>query len=235
MRDQPAAVHDQKIRILILDHHLLVRQGIRLMIESQPGLEVVGEAGTRADALAITQQLASLDQLDIILLDLNLDDEPDPGIIVALLDVAPTAKIILVSAFNDTSLQRQAVHAGVMGILTKQDHQDVLIKAIQKVYMGEVWIDRSMMANVLLRFRQQGGDEPEDPDELAIQQLSFREKEVIELIGEGLKNKDIADRLSISEFTVRHHLTSIYSKLDVNDRLELLIFAYRCKLIELPT
>jgi two-component system nitrate/nitrite response regulator NarL len=121
--------------------------------------------------------------------------------------------------------------AGAMGVVLKEHAAEVLIKAINKVHQGEVWLDRSMMGTVLDEMTQA----PEiDPEGARIASLSDREREVIALIAEGLKNKQIAQRLFISETTVTHHLSSIFSKLDVSDRLELIIYAFRHGLAQLP-
>lgn len=219
-----------QISVLILDHHTLVRQGFRMLVESRLGVKVVGEAGSVSEALALSQQLNP----DIILLELNLDGNLDLEIITKLSKAASKAKIILVTGISESQIRHQAVQLGAMGVVRKEDSSEVLRKAIEKVHAGEVWIDRTMMADVLVKLWRSRDGEPEDPEAMRIVMLSGREKEVIRLVGEGLKNKEIADRLSISEVTVRHHLTSVYNKLEVNDRLELTIFAYRNGLAELP-
>ena len=155
-------------------------------------------------------------------------------IIPDLLAVSPKTRIILVTGFDEPEILQMAVQMGAMGILQKTVSSSVLKKAIEKVHAGEVWIDRTMMANVLTNLSRGGAGSELNSEQSRIETLSDRETEVIALSGEGLKNKQIAARLSISETTVRHHLTSIYSKLDVSDRLELAIFAYRYDLASLP-
>jgi DNA-binding NarL/FixJ family response regulator len=124
---------------------------------------------------------------------------------------------------------------GAMGVVPKTSNRQTLYKAIEKVHAGEVWIDRAMIANVLTQLSRSRLDDETDPEAARIASLSDREREVITLIGKGLKNKEIAARLTISEITVRHHLSSIYSKLNVADRLELTIYAYRNGLADLPS
>jgi len=109
-----------------------------------------------------------------------------------------------------------------------------LLKAITKVYAGEIWFDRSMMGSVLSQMSRVGKGNNQDPEAVKMATLTEREREIITLIGEGLKNKQIADRLFISETTVRHHLTSIFAKLEVSDRLELIIYAFRHNLAQSP-
>jgi DNA-binding NarL/FixJ family response regulator len=113
-----------------------------------------------------------------------------------------------------------------MGIVSKTQSPEVLIKAVRKVHLGEVWIEHSLIANLVNGSFHAQAAPPADPDAEQIRLISEREREVIHLIGRGLKNKQIASQLSIGETTVRHHLTSIYSKLGVSDRLELLIFSH---------
>jgi len=115
----------------------------------------------------------------------------------------------------------------------KQQAADLLLKAIKKVHAGEVWIDRSMMSSVLSDVRSERHEET-DPEAPKIASLTPREREVIALVSEGLKNKLIGERLFISETTVTHHLSSIFSKLDVSDRLELIIYAFRHGLAKIP-
>ena len=223
-QNQPA------IRVMILDHHTLFRDGLRLLIDSCPCMQVVSDSGASEQAI----ELAQLIQPDIILLELNLDACLDIEIIPEMLSARPQARILLVTGITETALHQQAIQMGAMGVVRKSESSQTLLKAIQKVHEGEVWIDRFTMAKVLSQVHQGFRDEPEDPEASSIALLSPREHEVIRLVGEGLKNNDIADRLSISDVTVRHHLTSIYRKLGVNDRLELTIYAYRNNLAPLP-
>ena len=118
-----------------------------------------------------------------------------------------------------------------MGVVLKQYGVDVLIKAIKKVQAGEIWLDRSAMGSLLREMAHQESNE-KDSDESRIRNLTTREHQVIALISEGLKNKQIAERLFISETTVTHHLSSIFSKLHVSDRLELLIYAFGHNLVK---
>jgi DNA-binding NarL/FixJ family response regulator len=222
------AIHP--IRIFILDNHNLVRAGLQLLLDNGLGIEVVGEAGQLDEAI----ELITNYQPDIILFELNLEDQFTTEIISSLLNVCETARLILVTATTDAKVIQNAVEAGVMGVVFKTQSPEVLIKAIEKVNYGEVWLERSMIANVLSNLSHNKNHVRKNSDEENISQLSNREKEVIQLIAQGYKNKRISAQLCISETTVRHHLTSIYSKLGVSDRLELLIFAHRFGLVKSP-
>jgi two-component system nitrate/nitrite response regulator NarL len=219
------------IRVLLVDDHAVVRAGLRLLIESQPGLAIIGEAKNREEALA----LAAREQPQIVLLDLDLGGELSLDFLPELRDVANEAKIIMLTGMRDPEMHRRAVRLGIRGLVMKEQAAEVLVKAIEKVHAGEIWLDRSMMASVLSEITQERQPKQIDPEAKKIATLSQREREVIALIGEGLKNKQIGERLFISETTVRHHLTSIFSKLGVSDRLELVIYAYRHGLATPPS
>jgi two-component system nitrate/nitrite response regulator NarL len=218
------------IRVLIIDDHAVVRAGLRLLLENQPGLLVVGEAKNGTEALAIAAQ----EHPDIMLLDLNLPGESGLDLIPELLHAAERGRVLVLTGMRDPEVHQQAVRRGAMGVVLKDHSAEVVIKAIAKVHVGEVWIDRAMMASVLTDLSQGRAAPALDPAVTKIALLTAREREVIHLIGVGLKNKQIAERLYISETTVRHHLTSIFSKLGVADRLELVIYAYRYGLAKPP-
>ena len=219
-----AAAKLTAIRILLIDDHTVMRLGLRVLIENQQGLTVVGEASGRADAL----ELAEREQPNIILLDLTLPGTDGIELIPELLALAREARILVLTGVLDPEAHKRAIHRGAMGVVLKEKAAEVLIKAIEKVHQGEVWLDRAMVANVVGdRSRLREVKKKDDPEAAKIATLTGREREVIALIGEGLRNRQIADRLFISEGTVRNHLTTVFSKLEVSDRFELLIFSYR--------
>ena len=215
------------VRIVILDSHTLFRAGLRYILNDQAGMQVVGEAGSLSEGLELVTSLKP----DIILVELNLTDRPEVDILSALVQAAQGARLILVTGISDPKLLQGAVEDGVVGVIYKTQAPETLIKAIEKVHQGEVWLERSLIANVLSRLSRNQPASKADPEEESINRLSEREKEVVKLIGKGLKNKRISTELCISETTVRHHLTSIYNKLGVTDRLELLVYAHRYGLV----
>jgi DNA-binding NarL/FixJ family response regulator len=212
-------------RILLIDDHAVVRAGLRLLLESEPGMKVVGEASNREESLA----LAASEQPDMILLDLQLGDDNGLDFLPDLLNVASGTRVIVLTALTDPLVHRSVMSLGAMGIVLKEHASAALLKAAARVRDGEIWIDPSMLTNVLVGPPQK--EEEVDCEMEKIITLTPREREVIALIGEGLKNRQVATRLYISETTVRHHLTSIFNKLDVTDRLELVIYAYRHGLV----
>ena len=216
------AASAQSIHVLLIEDHAVVRAGLRLLLESRPGLVVVGEAANHADALA----LATREQPDVILLDLALGAENGLDLLPRLLTAAGRARVLILTGVVDVEDHRQAIRRGAMGLVLKEQAPEVLLKAIEKVHAGEVWLDRAMLARVLGEMVS-GAAKPANVEATQIATLTEREREVIALVGEGLKNKQIGDRLSITETTVRHHLTSIFTKLGVESRLEMVIFAHR--------
>ena len=216
------------IKVLIVDDHAVVRAGLRMLIDQDPEMKVTGLAGNRAEALAA----AAGDQPNIIILDIVLGDEDGLSILPQLREVAPNARVLVLTGLRSADSQRQAMRAGAMGVVLKEHAAEVLIKAIKKVHHGEVWLDRFTMGSVFQEFTE---EKQADPDKEKIATLTDREREVVGLVGEGLKNKQIAARLFISETTVTHHLSSVFSKLEVSDRLELIIYAFRHGLAKLPS
>ena len=217
------------IQILIVDDHLVVRAGLHMLIENHPGMTVVAMASNRSEALERGSSAAP----NLILLDLDLGGENALAFITQLREIVPNARILVLTGVRDTDAHRQAVQLGAMGIVLKEHAPDVLIKAIEKVHAGEIWLDRPTMGR-MLREMSVREEKVIDPEVTKIESLTQRERDVVALIAEGLKNKQIAQRLFISETTVTHHLSSIYSKLGVSDRLELVIYAFTHKLAIKP-
>jgi DNA-binding NarL/FixJ family response regulator len=208
-------------RILIVEDHAVVREGLRLLLERRPNLRVVGEAATRAECLA----LASRESPHLVLLDLSLKEESALDFLPEIRTAAPDARIVVLTAMRDAELHRRAVELGALGLVGKEQAADVLLTAIDSVARGEAWIDPKTTASALEELTAARSRRPADA--AAARSLTPRELDVLRLIGEGLRNREIARRLFISETTVRHHLTAIYEKLGVSDRLSLLVYAVR--------
>jgi two-component system nitrate/nitrite response regulator NarL len=215
------------LSIVILDNHALVRAGFRLLLDRYPTMKVVGEAGDLSAGLEIVAR----NKPDIVLFEFNLSEQENTAVITQILQASEKSRLILVTGIPDPSISQAAVENGVMGVVLKTQSPEVLIKAIEKVHSGEVWLERLLIANVISRLSRNQFDK-KNPEENGISILSDREREIVRLIGQGLKNRKISTLLCISETTVRHHLTSIYSKLGVSDRLELLVFAHRYGLVK---
>jgi two-component system, NarL family, nitrate/nitrite response regulator NarL len=218
------------IRVVIIDDQLLFRVGIKSLMDRAKILTCVGEASSRAEGLAAVAST----QPDVILLDLNLRGECALDFLPDLLATNGDAKVLILTGTRDEELMKKAVRMGARGLVMKDQSFEVLAKAIERVYAGEMWLDRSMTVAVIEELSRRQEVKKTNPDAVRIETLTDREREVITAVGEGLRNKEIGERLFISDITVRHHLTSIYSKLEVSDRLELIIYAYRHGLVPIP-
>jgi len=190
---------------------------------------VIGEASDRNEAVSV----AAIKQPDIILVDLHPGNEVCVEFIPDLLGAARDARVLVLVGVSDPHAHTRATLLGAVGVLSKQESAAVLVKALEKVSLGEAWIDRATMASVLTELSRRNGGVETDYDAAKIATLTDRELQVVSLVCTGLKNKAIADRLFISESTVRHHLSSIFSKLGVACRLDLIIYANRQGLVDL--
>jgi len=218
------------IRILLIEDHAVVRSGLRMLIESHPRMTVVGEAATSADGLL----LARREQPDIILLDLNLREERGVDAIPELLAAAHKARVIILTGVLETAAHREAMRSGARGLVLKDQAADVLVQAIEQVHAGDLWLAPTLVADMITEMARTTKAELGDPEAAKIASLTVRERAVVILIGEGLKNRQIAERLHISEATVSHHLTSIFDKLGVANRFDLVIYAFRHNLLQPP-
>lgn len=221
----------QPIRVLLVDDHEMVRTGLRLLIEHHGHITVVGEATNRAEML----QLAAAEQPDIIVLDLDLAGESSLDVMARLRGVAERARVLVLTGVGDVSAHQEAIRLGAVGLVQKRQAPMVLIKAIEHVAIGEAWLDPSLVATVLSGLTRARGASHVDPEAVKIATLTDREHEVIGLICQGLQNRAIGVQLTITETTVRHHLTSIFAKLGVENRLELVIYAYRTGLAQVSS
>ena len=140
-----SAATSEPIRILIIDDHAVVRAGLRMLIDQNPAMKVIGVAGNRSEALA----LAASEQPNMIILDILLGDEDGLTFLPELREVTRNARVLVLTGLRSSESQRRAIRAGAMGIVLKEHAAEVLIKAINKVHQGEVWLDRSMMGAVL--------------------------------------------------------------------------------------
>jgi two-component system, NarL family, nitrate/nitrite response regulator NarL len=210
------------IRVCIIEDHAIVRAGIRMLVEREPHIEVLSEASTASEALSTIEEIP-----DVILLDISLRAESGLKLLPQLLrDFAP-AKVLILTAIEEVETHLIAMEAGASGVVMKEQAPEILVKAIEAVSSGEPWIGRALSAaamNKLVRVRTERTKA--DPEAEKIATLTPREREVITAVAKGLNGAGIAGELRISEATVRHHITSILSKLDVCNKLELAVYAF---------
>ena len=214
----------QAIRILVADDHAIFRDGLRKLLEVTDEVQIVGEA---SNGVECTKMLAKF-KPDILLLDLRMPEKDGLGVLEEVnFDTLPTRVIVLTAAEDDRDVVR-AMRLGARGVVLKQSASDLLLKSIRKVYDGEIWLDNRMTAEVIDAFKKssESGQRREKP------LLSDREKEIVQLVAQGFRNREIGEKLFISEQTVKNHLHNIFDKLGVSDRLELALYAIHHRLID---
>lgn len=211
------------IRILLVDDHKTMLWGLERLIQAEgPPFELVGSAGDGEQATRLCAELAP----DIVVLDLDLKGSSSLDFLPALVANGST-RVVILSANRDQATLAAAVKLGARGVVSKEAPTEDVLAAIRKVFAGELWLDQSLMQALL---GQIVAPAPKaDPEAQRIATLTAREREVISLIvqGKGAMNKDLAERIFISERTLRNHLTTIYQKLGVANRLELYVYATR--------
>lgn len=215
------------IRVLLVDDHRTVLWGLEKLIEGEsPGMVVVGKATSGAEAIEIVDRVRP----DVIVLDIELGERSGIDAIPELL-ARSKAKVLLLTEQRNSPLHDRAVLAGARGIVFKEDPAETIIKAIDRVHKGEIWLDRVTTGRILVEL-QNGSPRRQDPDWATTARLTARERELIEeLVQDPSANyTKIAGKLRITEHTVRNHLTSIYSKLRVQNRLELFVYASKNRL-----
>jgi len=204
-----------RIRVLCVDDHAIVREGLSSIIALQPDMELVGAVESGAEALKMFRDLAP----DVTLVDLRLRDTTGFDLIRDILKLSPSARTIVLTSFEgDVDIER-ALAAGAMGYVVKGMVREELLRAVRAVQAGKRYVPPSIAATLI--------------DHLASEKLTHRELEVLKEIAKGLRNKEIGGALSITEDTVKMHVKSILTKLGVNDRTEAVTMALRRGIIHL--
>ncbi|MFN2155692.1 MAG: response regulator [Anaerolineae bacterium] len=212
--------HTDEIQVLIADDHAIVREGLRWLISTEPGMVLVGEA---ADGIEAVAQTRALDP-DVILLDLEMPRKGGIEAIGEILESNPSARILVLTSFADDEKVFSAIKGGALGYLMKDSSPAELLRAIRDVYRGEPSLDPTI-AQKLLRELHRTAQHPSPPSDT--EQLTGREVEVLKLVAQGLPNKEIADRLVVSERTVRTHVGNILGKLHLANRTQAALYAIR--------
>lgn len=205
------------VNILIVDDHLIVREGIRLILETQDEYCVIGEAGNGQEALSLLEKITP----DIILLDLNMPILDGLNFLKKLKNSGREIPVIILTTYNENHLLLEAIELGAMSYLLKDTGREKLFATIQAALRGETLLQPDML-QLLLQAQSEKKEK-----------TIFTEKEmhVLQALGRGLKNSEIADEMDIAERTVKSYLTSIYSKLDVKTRTQATVVAIEKKYI----
>lgn len=210
----------EEITVLLTDDHAIVRQGVRAFLETQPDLKVVGEAGSGEEAIRLCEQLAP----DIVLMDLLM---PGMGGVEAtrrVKAISPRTQVIVLTSYHEDEHVLPAIRAGALSYLLKDAAAGEIATAIRKAALGEVTLSPAIAAQMMKAVTgERKPAEPSGPES----PLTTRELEVIRLIADGLSNTEIAERLFLSEKTVKSHVSNILAKLHVTDRTQAAVYAWR--------
>src|SRR5437660_8344358 len=211
------------IRIVIADDHPIVRDGLRKLLNLEDDFDVVGEA---ADGREVLDKVQELDP-DVLLLDLRMPNLDGLSTLQAMAQLNKHTKVIVLTASEDKNEFVQAMKLGCSGIVLKQTAPELIVKSIRKVQGGEIWLDSHTTAAVMRQFAVPGeiGGPSVSGKGRERSPLSTREREIVQLVAQGYKNKEMAEKMFISEQTVKNHLHNIFDKLGVSDRLELALYA----------
>jgi DNA-binding NarL/FixJ family response regulator len=216
-----------QIGILIVDDHTLFRKGIRQMLEVEEDVHVLGEAATGQEALEQARALMP----DVILMDIKMPQMDGVDATRVLHREMPHVGIIFCTMFEDDEFVFAGLKAGGRGYILKESDPDTMLRAIRAVAQGESLLGPTVAQKVLRQFAALPGEEPAGMAPLC-DDLSEREVEVLGLVGQGLSNKEISRELSISEKTVKNHISNIFSKLHVCDRTQAVLYAIRKGLVK---
>ncbi|MCO1339002.1 DNA-binding response regulator [Kocuria polaris] len=231
------------IRVALVDDQTLVRSGFRMLINSQPDLEVIAEAGTGREALASPV----VSRADVILMDIRMPDIDGIEATQRILDAAATAtnaensetgeqgpRIVVLTTFDLDEYALAAIHAGASGFLLKDAPPEELLEAIRTVHRGDAVIapstTRRLLNHVAPMLRAE--TQAESSDHRAVASLTAREREVFELMAQGASNPEIAAQLFLSEATVKSHVRRVLSKLDARDRVQAVVIAYSTGVVQ---
>ncbi|HEV8437953.1 MAG TPA: response regulator transcription factor [Methylomirabilota bacterium] len=214
---------EKSIRIVVVDDHTLFREGVRRILDDEPDLACVGQAATPAEAVALIDH----ERPDLVLLDLRLAGCLGIDLLPRLLAMPWAPQVLIVTAFPDEAMITDAIRLGARGVVLKDADPDTLRSAIRTVADGELWFPAELALRVITALIPAGLGE-------RLSRLTAREREIAALVGQGLKNREISERLVITERDTQAYLVSIFEKLGVEDRLELALLAIRLGLVSPP-
>ncbi|MFY9530365.1 MAG: response regulator transcription factor, partial [Candidatus Acidiferrales bacterium] len=211
------------IRILVADDHAIFREGLRKLVGGSDDVQIVGEASNGNECIKMIVELKP----DILLLDLLMPEKDGLGVLGEINFESVSTRVIVLTASDDDRDVIRAMRLGARGVVLKQSASDLLLKSIRKVHEGEVWLDNRITADVIEAFKRSAGAGQRHEKPV----LSDREMEIVQLVAQGFGNREIGEKLFISEQTVKNHVHNIFDKLGLSARLELALYAIHHRLI----
>lgn len=206
-----------KLRVLLVDDHEVVRQGVKALLEAQDNMMVVGEAGSAADAV----RRVGYDSPDVVVMDVRLPDGSGVDACREVRSRFPDVKVLMLTSYADEEALVSAIMAGAAGYVLKRIDSDELVRSIERVGKGESLLDPEMTERL---FRKIRGEAEEDP---LLGRLSPQERKILDLIAEGMTNREIADELFLAEKTVKNYVSNLLGKLEMKRRSEAAAYAAR--------
>ncbi|MCU0238321.1 MAG: response regulator transcription factor [Pyrinomonadaceae bacterium] len=215
-------MNEEKIKVLIVDDHSIVRQGVRIFLETQKDIEVVDEADSGENAIIFFKE----NTVDVVLLDLMMSGIDGVETTRQIKQKSPNTNIIILTSFHDDSYILPAIKAGALSYILKEVSSNELVDAVRKAAENEAVIHPRLAVKII----QSMNEKPKQNEDF--ESLSQRETEVLKLIAEGLSNAKIGEKLFISEKTVKFHVSNILAKLQLADRTQVAVYAWRSGIVE---
>lgn len=217
----------QKIKIIIVDDHPLIKEGLKQILSFYPDIEIVSEGSNGSEAISIVSETSC----DILLLDINMPVMSGLDALKIIRQNNPYLKVLLLTVENDFGTLREAIDLKVNGYILKESAGSTLTDAIRHVYSGGNYIDQTLTKHVFNIINEpsmakESTSKPEMPDPFSL--LTEREKEILSYISKGCSNEEIASKLFLSEKTIRNTITSIFKKINVKDRVQAAIYVLNC-------
>ena len=211
----------EQVQVVIVDDHVMVREGIKQLLEMDGDIKIIGEAGDGEEGIKIIEKTDP----DVILLDVNMPKMNGLEMLQKLKETGIPRKVLILTIHNEVEYLLKAVEIGVNGYVLKDSELAVLRKAIFSVHHGENYIQPSLAPLLMKRMQENASETAEG--------LTKREMEVLKLIAEGMYNKEIAEKLMISEKTVKNHVSNIFRKINVSDRTQAAVYAIKNGFVEI--
>jgi two-component system, NarL family, response regulator DegU len=213
------------VRLMLVDDHKALRQGLRRSLEEEEGFSIVGEAADGDEAV----RMAPVVQPDVILMDVSMPDMDGVEATRRILQADPSRRVVMLTMHVDKDIIESAIKAGAVGYLTKDCSIDEIIEAVKMAANGETALSPQLAQTMLTEVRKIDGPTIRDEDRL----ITKREEEVLQLIADGCSTPEVAQKLYISQKTVKNHLASIYEKLNARDRTQAVLLAVRMGIVKL--